>query len=198
MLSALAVVRSGLRSFGGDSSATTAPTSQGGGGDNYSSRRRGRRTPPQPTSSEHKQLRWNSCCSKTKIVVAPKPRPKKQPVNERKTDEKRSRKANPGEEAGTDSKAKKKSKRRVKRLTAKLQAQQQSDVAAVQTGLVAQGEARPTREERNMAKLKAAAEAATAKRITELSYIPGKWDKVPEQRTAEAAANLLQQTQEQE
>ena len=46
--------------------------------------------------------------------------------------------------------------------------------------------------------LKAVAEAATAKRITELSYIPGEWDKVPEQRTAETATNLLQQIQEQE
>ena len=218
MLSALAVVRSSLRSFGGDSSATTAPTSQGGGGGNCSSRRRGRRPPSQPRCSEQKQLRWNSCCSKTKIIVAPKPRPKLQPADERKNNERRNgdsrKKADSGKEAGKGSKAKKKLRKKVKKLTAKLKARQQRNVAAIHTQLGAQSEEQQceatsdtaqgetangtTREERELAKLKAAAEEATKKRNTKLGYMPGDWGKVPEQRAAEEAESIMQQIKEQE
>lgn len=152
-----------------------------------------------------KQQRWNSCCSTTRIVVAPKPRPEQKttPADERKLDEKQKGKAvkDKGIVAATredakaeiadasKSKAPSKPQRKVKEVKTKFVTWQQQTATA---------EAATSQRQAQIKTLQKAAVEATERRNSLLNYVPGDWDSVPEQLQYENATNIAQQIEEQE
>jgi len=169
--------------------------------------KKARRTQIQDNSTSgamEKQRRWNSCCSTTRIVVAPQPRPDQQTslANERETDERQNGVAAKGtgivattaEDAKADiaeaakSNALRKSQRKVKKLKKKLVVWQQRAEDA---------DAASQRQEQ-IDRLQEAAAEATKERNSLLNYVPGDWDSVPEQRRYENASHIAQQIKEQE